>query len=374
MLKRIFAINFLDSFVFGITTVIVPLLMLERGISIASIGLVFALAPIAKLAVRLAAAALADERGERVFYSLSAAANAAQAAAYWLAGSAWGFAAGKVIDGARESFIWAVNRTSLISTKPDREHFVLGGLVSGRAVYFALGSLAVGLLFPQGGFELLLLLAILLGIASFAISQGVLDTPHHERRKVKLSELSMLGRSRLFYETCGAIMFGSTFYNAIVYFITPLFFKLNGYSLAEIGGFYAVYFLIFGTVLNFLSHRKIGSRWTTLAGSALFLAALFGMGLAGREMLPYFFFLMAIGDGHLALVWEQIIYLQVKKSRTRSTDIALLHMPSSFSLVAVSAGSGFVAERFGFAPIFIAGAFTLLVFGVWSYRLTTIKR
>ncbi len=34
MVKRIFSLNFLDSFVYGITTVAVPLLMLERGISV----------------------------------------------------------------------------------------------------------------------------------------------------------------------------------------------------------------------------------------------------------------------------------------------------------------------------------------------------
>ncbi len=374
MVKRIFTINFFDSFSFGITTVAIPLLMLEKNISLAAIGMVFALAPIAKLAVRLVSSALADERGERAFYSLNAIANAAQAVAYWFANSAFGFGIGKAIDGARESFIWAVNRTSIISASPHKEHFVLGGMVSGRAVYFALGSLAVGLLYPVGGFGMLLAAIAILGVVSLYFSFGVKNTPHHERSKVKLSELSMLGRERLFYETSAAIMFGSTFYNAIVYFITPLFFKLNGYSLAEIGGFYAVYFLLFGGVLNFLSHRKIGSGWTAAVGSALFLAALVGMGFAGREMLPWFFFLMAIGDGHLALIWEQIIYLQVKKSRTRSTDVALLHAPAAIALFFISGVSGFVAEKYGFAPIFLAGALTLLVFGIWSFRLTAMRR
>jgi MFS family permease len=374
MVKRIFSINFFDSFIFGITTVVVPLLMLERGIDIATIGLVFALAPIAKMLVRLSSAALAEIHGERAFYSLNAAANFAQAAAYWFAGSALGFGLGKAIDGARESFIWAVNRTSIISMRPDRQHYLLGGLVSGRAIYFALGSLAVGLLFPFGGFSLLLLLMGALGIAAFALSFGVKNTPHHERKAVKLSSLAMLGREKLFYETAGAITFGSTFYNAIIYFLAPLLFKLNGFSLEQIGIFYAAYFLIFGVVLNLLSYRKAGSRWIASVGSVIFVSALIGMSFAGKEWLPWLFLFMAIGDAHLALIWEQILYLQVKGSKTRSTDVALLHAPAAIALFAVSCISGFVVEAFGFAPILLAGALTLFIFGAWSFRLTKIMR
>lgn len=374
MVKRVFAINFLDSFIFGITTVVVPLLMLERGISIATIGLVFALTPIAKIVVRVVSAALAEVHGERLFYSLNAIAEFAQAIAYWFANSALGFSIGKAIDGMRESFIWTVNRTSIISSQPEKQHYLLGGLVSGRAVYFALGSLSLGILYPAGGFALMLLLIAVLAIATFALSLGVKNTPRHERRAVRLSELAMLGRERFFYETAGAITMGSAFYNAILYFLAPLLFKLNGYSLGQIGVFYAVYFLIFGVVLNILSHRKAESGWIAKAGSAIFVAALFGMSFAGRELLPWLFFAMAIGDAHLALIWEQIIYLQVRKSKTRSTDIALLHAPSGVALVAISAASGFVVEDFGFAPILLAGALTLMLFGAWSYRLTTIKR
>lgn len=367
MVKRVFTLNFLDSFVVGITTVIVPLLMLERGIGVAAIGLVFAFSPIAKVAVRLISAAAADAFGERLFYTLNAASNFLQAPIYFLSTGALGFGIGKVVDGARESFIWAVNRSSIMHAAPGRKHYAMGGLVSGRAVYFAVGSLAIGLLFPLGGYNLLLALVAAIGIAMAAISLEVKDTPH--RAKIRLSHFHFLGRERRFYETAGALTVGSTLYSVILYFLLPLFFKLQGFSLSEIGLLYAGYFLLFGVVLNYISHRGMTSRKAALIGALAFAASLCGIGLAQSWMVPYLFLLMAVGDAHLGLLWEEVIYLQAKGSNRRSTEIALLHTPSMLAIFAASGVSGFVVEEFGFAPLFLAGAASLALFGAWCVRL-----
>ena len=82
MLKRLYAINFVDAFIVGVITVIVPLLMLERGIDIATIGLVFAAAPLAKAAMRLASSALADSLGDRIVYVMSSASDFLQSLSY----------------------------------------------------------------------------------------------------------------------------------------------------------------------------------------------------------------------------------------------------------------------------------------------------
>ncbi len=371
MVKRIFSLNFFDSFIFGITTVAIPLLMLERGIDLAAIGLALSLAPIAKTLVRLVSAAVADAVGERAFYTLNGIANFIEAPIYYFSNSAGGFALGKAVDGARESFIWAVNRSSLISEKPEGQHYVLGGLVSGRGIYFALGSLAVGLLFPIGGFGILFALMGAIGLIMAALSFSVKNTKMRER--VKLSDYTFLGRERRFYETVGAIMVGGTVYSFIVYFLLPIFFKLSGYSLGQIGFFYAVYFLIFGVVLNFSSHKRVSGRAAGIIGAFFFVIGLSGLALAETPILPFFFFLMAIGDSQLGLLWEQIIYLQVKSSRKRSTEVALLHTPSNVSLFLFTAVSGFAVQSFGFAPIFALGAASLVAFAAWSVRLVDEK-
>lgn len=371
MVKRIFSLNFLDAFVFGITTIIVPLLMLERGISVAAIGIVFALAPVAKIAVRLVSAAAADAFGERPFYFLNAAANFIQAPIYLFASGAGLFAAGKLVDGARESFIWAVNRTSVMHHAPDRGHFALGSLVSGRAAYFALGSLAAGLLFPLGGFGLVLSLAGAIGLAMLFLSTGTRNTPH--RQRARLSDFTFLGRERRFYETLGALSCGGSFYTVILYFLVPLMLKLSGFSLWQIGIAYAAYFLVFALVLNVISHVKATGGAVAAAGVAIFAFCLLGMSFGGTQYLPYFFVFMAVGDGCLALLWEEINYLQARLSSRRSTEIALLNTPPNVATLVISAASGFAVESFGFAPILLLGAASMAAFAAWSVRLSGMK-
>ncbi len=364
MVRRIFTINFLDSFVFGITTVMVPLLMLEKGMDLAAIGVVFSLTPIAKVAVRLASAAYADAFGERLFYFLNSLGTLLQPVAYAFSN----FGIGKLLDGASDSFIWAVNRSSLMHEQPERQHFVSAGLVSGRAFYFAVGSFAVWLLFPVGGFGILLALSAIVGIVMVLHSFGVKDTPH--RTHFKLSGFTFLGREMSFYETTGAMTVGSTLYTVILYLLIPLMFGLSGFSLGQIGLVYAVYFLIYGIVLNVLSSRRTSAKATACAGSAIFSAALLGMSFGGTGLLPHFFLLMAFGDACLALLWEEIIYLQAKKRKNRSTEIALLHTPGSITVFAASMVSGAAAAAYGFAPILAIGAASMVAFAVWSLRLT----
>lgn len=367
MLKRIFALNFLDAFIFGVTAVAVPLLLLDRGVDLATIGIVLSLAPLAKLFMRLASAAFAESAGERVFYSLNSAGNFGQAVAYALATTPLGFAAGRFLDGARESFLWAVNRSSLMAAAPHSKHFVLAGMVAGRQVYFAIGSLAVGLLFPLGGFGLVFGAIAAVAAIGFAVSLGVKNT--HSREKVRLSEMAMLGRDRGFYETAATLAVGSVFYSLIVYILMPIYFHLSGYSLQQIGIFYAAYFLVFGVMLQSLSSRRAKSKSVAAAGAFLFIASLMGMSFAGPQSAPYFFLLMAMGDGHLAFIWEHLIYLRAKKAEKPSLEIALLHTPGGIVMFAATALSGLALAAFGFAPLFLAGALSLAIYAAMSVRL-----
>ena len=367
MTKRIFSLNFFDSFINGAVTVAIPLLMLEKGIDLGTIGLVFAFAPLAKLAVRIGSAAAADAVGERLFYVLNAVSNLVQSLCYLFFQTPAGFAAGKTLDGAQDSFIWAVNRSSVMAREPKKGHFVLGSMVGGRSVYFALGSLAVALLVPLAGYGIVFLAAVAISLVMLYMSFQVENT--HVRQKVKLSELTMLGRKRPFYETSAAMVFGTALYTVILYLLLPLFFGIEGFSLFQIGILYAAYFLIFGFALNFMTHRKYPTWKAAAWGAAIFVVGLSGLGIAPVSLAPEFFLFMALGDAQLALVWEHIIYLEVRKSRKKATDIALLHAPGMFAVFLLSGAAGFFASAYGFAPIFIAGAATLAIYAAWSVRL-----
>jgi len=368
MLKRLYTINFIDAFIAGATTVLVPLLMLDRGIGIATIGIVFALAPVAKIISRLASAAVADSLGDRIIYVVSSALNLLESVAYFVSTTAAGFAAGKLLDGARESAIWAAVRPSLMAAAPEKKHFILADLLSGRLVYNALGSLAVGMLFLFGGYSLPLLALIVLSLYMIYSSLG-LKNFHRSETHVRLSDFSPRNRSRRFYESAGAFVVGTMFYSVAFYMVIPLYLKLQGFGLGEIGLFYAGYGLVQGGALHFISRRKVGTIKAALGGAAFYCAGLSGLALAPHMLMPAFFLLMALGDAGLAILWEEINYAVTKASKKRATDLAVILIPS-FAGVALASGlSGIAIDAVGFLPFFAALAASMIGFAAWCVRL-----
>ena len=371
MVKRIFGINFFDAFIAGAMTVVVPLMMADRGISIAMIGLVFGAAPILKLLVRIYASMLADTVGERLVYVLSALGNFGQSVSFAFATTPLGFGIGKTFDAVRESTLWAVNRASVISAAPEERHFALGGMLSGRYVYSALGSLSVGILFAAGGYNLLLATAAALSVFILLAALGVKST-NVKGVRVKLSDFSYKGRSRVFLETAGAMLLGGACYSATIYAIIPIYFLGLGLSLGQIGALYAGYFLIEGSVLNAVSQKKISTMKIAYASAAMFVVCLLGMAL-----MPYaaaaFFLVMAIGDGALTIAWEELNFRIASKSKRRATDLTAVSIPSYIGIAVVTGASGFVAASFGYLPIFAACAVSEAGFALWCLRLPSVK-
>ncbi|MEM4348780.1 MAG: MFS transporter [Candidatus Anstonellaceae archaeon] len=365
MVRKIFWLNFLDAFIGGVVIIAVPLAMLHLQIDIKHIGIVFALSPLASFFVRLAAAALADRIGERLFYILNAASNAAQSALYLFFPTPAGFAAGKLFDGARTSLIWAVNRTSIISHSTHNRHFTLGSMVGGRQVFFALGCFSVAIFAPIWGFEALFLLCLLISLGMLYLAFGVKSSI--QGQKADWAEL-LSSRSSLFYETAAVMALGSTFYMVMLYILFPVFFAQRGFSSFDIGILYAAYALVFGIGLRYISSKGWESKKAAIAGAFGFAVPLAGIVLY-PELSAGLFVLMALGDASLALIWEETIYLQAKHSKKKSTDIALLHAPGMIAVFAASAATGFALEAFGFATIILVSAVSLVIYALLSLRL-----
>lgn len=69
-MKRVVAVTFLNHFVKGGLALTIPLLLLERNVNLAEIGLVISILPLVFLFVRLLFAALADQVGWAPFFVL----------------------------------------------------------------------------------------------------------------------------------------------------------------------------------------------------------------------------------------------------------------------------------------------------------------
>jgi len=372
MLRRLYTINFIDAFIAGVTTVLIPLLMLERGIDVVTIGLVFAAAPLAKIVIRLAGAAIADSLGDRIIYVASSVSDFLLSITYLVSSTATGFAAGKLLDGARESLIWSAIRPSLMAAAPEKRHFILADLLSGRLVYNAFGSLAVGILFVFGGYDLPLLAIAVLSI--YAVFSSLrMKNIHKAETHVRASDFSPFGRSQRFYETAGAFTIGSILYVVSVYMVLPLYFYMKGFSLGEIGLFYAGYYLINGSVLHIISRHKVGTMIAAVAGTATYCLGLSGVVLAPHALIPVFFLIMASGDAGLAILWEEINYSVTKSSRKRATDLAVILIPSQIGVMIASGAAGIAIATIGFAPIFALLALSEIIFSAWCVRLSRMK-
>jgi hypothetical protein len=322
--------------------------------------------------IRLAAAAIADSVGDRVVYVMSSASDFLQSLTYLFSTTAMGFAGGKLLDGARESLIWSVNRPSLMAISPERMHFAFTDMLSGRMVYNALGSLAVGVLFIYGGYDLPLLAIVALSAYLVYASLG-LKNAHRAETRSKLSDFSPLGRSGKFYEIAGVFVLGSLLYGTAFYMLIPIYFNSQGFTLAEIGVFYAGYFLIQGGMLHIISRRKASTRMSAFAGAGIYGIGLAGIALAPHGIIPVFFLVMSVGDAFLAILWEEMNYIGAKESKKRATDLALLVTPSFFGNVLSAAISGAAVALFGFAPFFALLALSEAGFAAWCLRLSRMK-
>jgi len=118
-MKRVAAITFLNYFVTGGLTLAIPLLLLERNVNLAEIGLVISVLPLVFLFVRLLFAALADQLGWAPFFILlNWPGTFFSTTIYFLANSTFAFLLGKIVEAVKESSYWAVNRTAIFSISP----------------------------------------------------------------------------------------------------------------------------------------------------------------------------------------------------------------------------------------------------------------
>jgi len=70
-MKRVIAIAFLNYFVSGGLTLTIPLLLLDRNVNLAEIGIVISILPLVFLSIRMLFASLADQMDglQFLFYS-----------------------------------------------------------------------------------------------------------------------------------------------------------------------------------------------------------------------------------------------------------------------------------------------------------------
>ncbi|VVB66208.1 Major Facilitator Superfamily protein [Candidatus Gugararchaeum adminiculabundum] len=371
MIRKIYAVNMLDAFINGFVYVGLPLLLSERGVDIAAIGLVLALGPLVKNIARVLSASLADQVGFTKFYIMNSASLGLGLLMYNLAWCVPAYGVGKIFDGLKDASMWAVNRASVIRAvgeKNAKAH--LTKLASYRTLAMSAGMLMLGLLSHFFGiitaFKIVLVAALASLVVSFSMKPKALGHMKASASKT-LANLEVRGRSRLFYWTAVIMAGGTAGYWVLHYLAFPLYLKNSlGYGNETIGALYAAYFLLLGATAYLMARFKSSYRVAAVIVLLFYSVSVAGIPLLGKEYTPLLFLLAAIGDGAGLIFWESVVFNVARKSRNVSSDIAVLHIPSEASIFGAFILGGVAIERFGFVNIFFIQAALMALYALAS--------
>ncbi len=376
-MKRILAITFLNYFVSGGLTLLIPLLLLERNVNLAEIGIVISILPLVFLSVRLLFAALADQLGWAPFYILlNWPATFFAATIYLLANSTSVFVLGKIVEAVKESSYWAVIRTSIFSLSPKQEGKEATRNVAVITLSSAIGSAVSGLGIVYMGFSftlgVMIISSTIIGIPAALLWQ---TEKKGSRPKIlrAIASLDPRGRSETFWLVSLALLMFSLAQYPLVRLLVPVFMAQQlEYDYALIGIAFMLYNMISSFVTLSTIKKSLGIG-RVVVQSAIALFAAFLLANSGSYFLALF---LALGFAHgLGLGFFESVIAKVTKDRVNvSIDVGLLHVPVRLAEFTSVLFAGFAAQSLGYMPIFAASGIFFMAFSVLSvYILKTEK-
>jgi len=368
-MKRVAAITFLNYFVTGGLTLAIPLLLLERNVNLAEIGLVISILPLVFLFVRLLFAALADQLGWAPFFILlNWPGTFFSTTIYFLANSTFAFLLGKIVEAVKESSYWAVNRTAIFSLSPKQRGKEATRISAVISLSFAVGSAVAGLGITYVGFSLTLGILIIAS-SVMGIPAALLWRNHKSYSKPKiLSAIALLdprGRGKTFWLVSFAMLFYSLALYPLGALLLPVFMAQQlGYGYIAIGMAFMFYNVIsfFVAIYALKIPLEIGRVFvqSLIALFAAFLLADSGI------YFPALFLLLAVANGLGLGFFESIIAKATENRETVSVDIGLLHIPVRLAEFSSVLGAGFIAQALGYMPVFVASGIFFVAFSVLS--------
>jgi len=371
-MKRVNAITFLNNFVAGALTLLIPLLLLAQNVNLAEIGLVVSVLPLVFLVARLLFAAVADRVGwSHIFFLVNWPTTLVATAIYYVANSLPAFLAGKITEGLRDASYWAVNRAAIFDLSPGRAE---KEATRNNAVIWlatAVGSAGAGLGIAYAGFSSTLLVLIVASTA-IGIPAGMLWKTRKpvlcKNREKKLGmALDPRGKSKAFWWASVALMFNSIATYPLLTLLLPVFMQEQlGYSYLLIGVLFMLYNVV-ASATTFLTLRLSLSLKRVIVQSAIaFLASVFltSSGL----FFPALLFALAFARGFGVAFFEHLVAKVAKDSQNVCVDIGWLHVPMRLAEFATVMTAGFAALAVGYAPVFAATGVFFIVFSLMSFR------
>jgi len=368
-MKRIMAITFLNYFVSGGLTLAIPLLLLERNVDLAEIGIVLSVLPLVFMVVRLFLAAFADLVGWARFYLLlNWPGTLFSTLIYFIATSTPVFLLGKIVEAVKESSYWAVNRTAIFSLSPKQEEKEATRNIAVLWLSTALGSAVSGIGITYMGFSftlgVLIFASAIIGIPAAMLWQTRRQSSR-PRIPRALSLLDPRGKGRTFW----FVSFTSAFFRLaqypLVVLLLPVFMAQQlGYSYIAIGLVTMLYNAIGSFAALTTLKMRLGVKRVVIQ-SLIALFAGFLLTNSGSYFLALFLAL-ALAHGLGIGFYESTIAKATKNRPSVSFDIGLLVIPLRLAEFASVLFAGFVAQSLGYLPMFVFSGFFFTAFSVLS--------
>jgi MFS family permease len=348
-------INFLDSLIAYALSVLVPLLLLSRGVNVVSIGLIVSLSPVIFVISRSIFAVISDQIGVRRAFIFNGAMDVVVVGVYIVANNTLIFSVGKMLEGLRNGAMWAVNRTAIFMRNSGKNAIAESTRTQGiRTAAAAVGIVAAGVLLARYGFEEALVFFGFLGVVLLSLSflvegkgqrkvrmQEVLGQLDFRKRNDFLKKTSLVGIPQ---SVAAAIPLSLAF---------PLYLNSIGYSYWLIGIAIAAYYIVSAATTLLFVRFGWGEKAVWM-GALSFLTGGALLPFLGGEWAIPLMMMMGIGDGVSNPVWETLVFNSLRSSRNVSSDVALLHTPSNLSNSVGLIVAGIVVSQWGYGVVFVS--------------------
>jgi len=364
--KNALIIQALNSFVWGVMYVLLPILMLERKISIESMGLIFAVLPLVLQASRMIFGVISDHVGRKKFYWLNGIANIISLLAYCLANNPFTFLIGKVSEAIKEASIWSVNRAYFLdhSQKAEKSLMKMRGI---GYIFYAIGILGAGFFITNLFYNKTLFALIIL---SFLIFPNVSKLIDGEKREISILAIidafNINNKSKKFKTFFWLYFIIGLYYGLIGGYVFPLFLKEAGTSIEQIGLILGMQSLLGGIAIYSLRSWGKG-KYKLLIGGILNALSFVCIIFSPQIFLPAIIVFSGIFGG-LFDAGGETIFVETASRESLAGDISLLMIGINVGASVAQAVSGFIISSFGFAALFIGAAFLNLTFSVLAFQ------
>jgi len=358
-------IQTLHSSAAGILGIALPIMMKERQIDVVTVGFVYAAMPIIFQFGRMLFATFSDFWGRKLFFLSSGLLAVASGLIYYAAYAPLEYLSGKVVEGAKDGTLWAVNRAFLL----EQDNGQLKTLIRLRTIVYvayAVGSFAAGYLVALILFEGTMLLCAAFGAIVVLVA---LTLKHEKKEEFELSKalrfLDFRKKEKLFRKFLILFCMMGVSLGLIGGFVLTWYLDANGFSLEAIGLIIGMQILLAG-IFTHLFSKTTRTKQSILLGGIMFAAIFLILGFTAPILAAVLIVFYGATQG-IASIGQEAIASRISDKRSYGTDIGLLwtgfHITESISL----ALTGIMISQWGFTIPFILSALTYMIFAVGSY-------